>query len=231
MKISGFGRIQGGRIDEDIIISGSSHINGDLECNAIRMSGSLLIAGALITHGDVKSSGKFRIDGGLNGEKDINFSGSATVGDGITVQGTLKTSGSFRVNNDVIASLGFISTGSSTIKGDLISDKVINLDGSARIYGDIKAEDVLIDTKYQWSLQKIFSAKKHPYRIRGSIYAKNKVEISRVLVNKDIKGRNVKIGERSDIEGIVYYVDNLDVHKRAFLRNKPIKIKLEELKI
>jgi len=229
MKISGFGRIQGGRIDEDIIISGSSHINGDLECNAIHMSGSFLGTGALITHGDIKSSGKFRIDGGLHVDKDINFSGSATVGNGVIAQGTLKTSGSFRANNKVIVSLGFISTGSSTIKGDLVSDKVISLDGSARIYGDIKAEDVLIDTKYQWSLKKIFSAKKHPYRIRGSIHAKNKVEISRTVVNNDLKGREVKIGERSNIEGTVYYVDNLDVHKRAFLRNKPIKIKLEEL--
>ncbi|MFX1406473.1 MAG: polymer-forming cytoskeletal protein [Promethearchaeota archaeon] len=229
MKISGSGRIQGGRIDDDIIISGSSHINGDLECNAIRILGSLRSAGVLISHGDVKSSGKFHIDGGLHGDNDINFSGSATVGNGVIAQGTLRTSGSFRANNKVIVSLGFISTGSSTIKGDLVSDKVISLDGTARIYGDIKAEDVLIDTKYQWSLKKIFSAKKHPYRIRGSIYAKNEVEISRVLVKKDIKGKNVKIGERTDILGTVYYVDNLDVHKRAFLRNKPIKIKLEEL--
>ncbi|MFW9936581.1 MAG: hypothetical protein ACFFD5_02975 [Candidatus Thorarchaeota archaeon] len=229
MKISGSGRIEGGKINEDMIISGSSHIDGDLECNAIRISGTLRSAGALTTHGDVKSSGKFHIDGGLHGSNNINFSGSATVGNGIIAQGTLRTSGSFRVNNNVIVSLGFISTGSSTIKGDLISDKVISLDGSARIYGDIKAEDVLIDTKYQWSLKKILSAKKHPYRIRGSIYAKNKVEISRALVNKDIKGRDIKIGERSDVKGIIYYVDSLDIHKRAFLRNKAIKIKLEEL--
>jgi cytoskeletal protein CcmA (bactofilin family) len=229
MKISGSGRIQGGKIDEDLIVTGSAHIRDNIECNDVRISGSLHGIGALISHGGVKSSGKFHIDGELHGDNDINFSGSTTVGNGIIAQGILRSSGSFRVNNKVIASLGFISTGSSIIKGDLVSDKTISFDGSARIFGDIKADDVLIDTKYQWSLKKIFSVKKHPYRIRGSIHAKNKVEISRAIVNKDIKGRDVKIGERSDIEGIVYYVDNLDVHKKAILRNKPIKIKLEEL--
>jgi len=229
MKISGSGRIQGGKLDEDVVVSGSGHIIEDLECNGIRSSGTLRGAGALISHGEIKSSGSFYIDGYLHGDNDAKFSGSASIGDALIVQGALSASGSFRVGSKVTASLDIVLSGSSRIAGDLSSEAAITLDGSARIYGNIQAEDVYIDTRYQWKLKRVFSAKKYPYKIHGTINVKNKVDISRTRVYEDVKGREVHIGERSDIRGIVYYVDTLKVHKKATLHNKPIKIKDGEL--
>lgn len=229
MKISGSGRIQGGKLDEDVIVSGSGHISENLECNGIRSSGTLRGAGALISHGEIKSSGSFYVDGYVRGDNDAKFSGLASIGDELVVQGALSASGSFRVGSKVNVSLDIVLSGSSRIAGDLLSEAAITLDGTARIYGDIQAEDVYIDTRYQWKLKRIFSAKKYPYKIHGTIHAKNEVVISRTRVYEDVKGRDVNIGERSDIKGIVYYVDKLEVHKKATLHNKPIKIKDGEL--
>jgi len=229
MKISGSGRIEGGKLEEELIVSGSGHILDDLECKGIRASGSLHGKSALITHGDVQSSGSFQIGGFLQGDNDAKFSGSASIGQEVALKGILKSSGSFRAGGDVSAISGISTSGSANITGNISSEKEVSFEGSARISGNIAGEDVLVGTKYLKLGKRIFAKKKYPYRIYGSIKARNNVEIFRARVVGNITGRNVKIDKGSYVKGDVYYVDTIEIHPKAKVLTQPVQIKEEDL--
>ena len=44
-----------------------------------------------------------------------------------------------------------------------------------------------------------------------------------------MRGRTIKIGRGTQVLGMVYFVDNIEVDDKAILANKPIKITEEEL--
>jgi len=221
ISVSGSAKISGGKVDKSIRISGSGKINGDLECNELTSSGSLEGSGNITVHGDISSSGTFNVAGFLYGDESADFAGSAQVGNIVTIQGSLVASGTFIGGNFVRGEQGITLSGSSDINGNLSSEKSININGSTEIEGNVVAEDVIIG-----NLEKI---RKQHYRIHGSIFAKNDVNVIRTQVERDIKGRNVKIGRGSEIFGNVYYVENIEIDEKAKLANEPIQIKLEEL--
>ena len=103
----------------------------------------------------------------------------------------------------------------------MFSQKNINIDGSTTIRGDINGDNVYIGVHAV-----IIGRKKtrRPYIVDGSIIAANNVVIYNSLVIGDVKGRNVKIGNRTDISGNVYYIDNIEVDAKATLANDPIQI-------
>jgi len=229
MKISGSGKIEAGKLDEDLVVSGSAHIRGDLECNRIKSSGSLKGEGNLIIHGDVKSSGSFRITGCLQGDNNAHFSGSAKIGQGIILQGQLKSSGSLRVKNSVSALLGIKIYGSARIAGNLYSQKDVCIDGLTKISGYIEAENVKMGDENKKIIFHIFKKKKYPYMVYGTIRAKNKIDLCRTMVMGDVIGREIIINKNSYIEGKVYYVDSIEIHPKAILKNNPIQIAENEL--
>lgn len=221
ISISGSANISGGKVNKSIRISGSGKINGDLECNELTLSGSLKGSGNITVHGDLSSSGSFSVAGFLYGDESADFAGSTQVGNIITIQGSLIASGTFKGGNFVRGENGIKLSGSSDINGNLSSEKSINLDGSANIEGNVVADDVIIGVP-----EKI---KKQHYKIHGSIIAKNNVDIIRTHVDGDIKGKEVTIGQGSEILGNIYYVDTIEIDKKAKLANEPTQIKLDEL--
>ena len=220
MKISGSGTLSGGKIDDEIHISGSAKIKGNFECNGFQSSGSLRGEGSLTVHGDVKSSGSFRLIGSLHGDGNAKSSGSMTVGGEILVKGTLVNSGSLRVGDRVEALQGINISGSASVKGGISSQKLIKITGSSTIHGDVSGNDVTLGRER--SLGK--SIYKHLSKVHGSIFAKNNVDLIRSFVVGDVRGRNVYIGEGTEISGNLYYVDSIEVHKKATLANEPIQI-------
>jgi len=220
MKISGSGTLSG-KIDDHISVSGSAKISGDFECNGFRTSGSLRGLGNLTVHGDIKSSGSFRVMGALYGSGNAKFSGSTTVEGGVEIKGELGNSGSLRSGEDIEALQGIRLSGSTKVGGGLFSQKNITIDGSTTIRGDINGDNVYIGVHAV-----VIGRKKtrRPYIVDGSIIAANNVEIYNSLVIGDVKGRNVKIGSRTDISGNVYYIDNIEVDAKATLANDPIQI-------
>jgi len=222
VSASGSTKISGGKVNKSLRISGSGIINGDLECNGLTSSGVIKGSGNITVHGDISSSGSFNIAGFLTGEEDADFSGSAEIGNVINIQGSLIASGSFKAGHFVRGEQGIKLSGSSEINGNLSSEKNITIDGSTYIEGNVVAEDVLFGV----SREKI---KKQHYKIHGSILAKNNVDIIKTHVEGDIKGKVVTIGQGSEILGTVYYVDNIEIDKKAKLTNESIQIKLDEL--
>ncbi|MFX0011987.1 MAG: hypothetical protein ACFE9R_16855 [Candidatus Hermodarchaeota archaeon] len=229
MKISGSGHIDGGKIEDDLIVSGSARIKDSFECNNLHASGSLNGPGGFIVHGDIRSSGSFHIGGSLQGDDDAKFSGSASIGQEINVKGKIDTSGSFRAGDNVYALSGLTSSGSMRITGDIFSEKEINLMGSARVSGNIQGEDVFIGSRSYSLGKRVFGKKFYPFRIYGGIKAKKNVELLRARVVGNIVGRNVKIDEYCYIKGNISYVDTIEIHPKAKVFMKPVQISEEEL--
>lgn len=225
MRISGSGTIQGGRIEEEVITSGSGRIKGDLECDGFRSSGSLSSTGGILSHGNIKTSGSFHIDGNIYGDADAKFSGSATVSKEVVLQGYLSSSGTFRAGSNVNAPLGVSSSGTTVVSGDLTSDKIIEVSGRGKIKGNVKGEDISIGSKVQ-----IGRPKKFWSRIDGSVEARNRIELINTKVFKNVVGRNIMLRSTA-VYGTVFYVDNLEIGRRVSLDNEPVKISEEDLKI
>ncbi|MFW9877364.1 MAG: hypothetical protein ACFFG0_30105 [Candidatus Thorarchaeota archaeon] len=225
MKISGSGRLSEGTINDELAVSGSAKIEGNFECNGFRSSGSLRGEGDLIVHGDVRSSGSFKLRGSLRGDGNFRSSGSASIDGETIIHGTLSSSGSLRLGNKAEALQGVRSSGSFHIQGELLSHKIIEIEGTLTAENDIKGEDVFFGTTLVRA-RKIF---KHPFRIFGSILAKNRIDITGARVEQDVKGRHVIIGRGTEVLGTVYYVETIEVHKQANLSNEPIQIKVEDL--
>ena len=229
MRISGSGHIDGGKIEDDLIVSGSARIKDTFECNNLHASGSLNGPGGFIVHGDIKSSGSFHIGGSIQGDNDARFSGSASIGQKINVNGALNTSGTFRAGDNVYALSGLSSSGSARITGDIFSEKEINLMGSARVSGNIQGENVFIGSRSYSLGKRVFGKKFYSFRIYGSIKAKTNVELLRTRVVGDIISRNVKIDEYCNIKGNISYVDTIEIHPKAKVLMRPVQISEEDL--
>ena len=217
----GSAKISGGKTNKSIRISGSGTINGDLVCAGLTTSGSLKGSGNLIVHGDISSSGSLNIAGFITGNESADFSGTTQIGNLTKIQGSLIASGSFKAGHFVRGEQGIDFSGSSEINGNLSSEKDVKINGSTYIEGNVVGENVAFG-----SPDKI---KKQHYRIRGSIHAKNIIDIVRTHVNGDIKGKDITLGRGTEILGNVYYVNNITIDKKAKIANEPIQINLDEL--
>ncbi|GAH14479.1 unnamed protein product, partial [marine sediment metagenome] len=114
---------------------------------------------------------------------------------------------------------GIRLSGSTKVGGGLFSQKTIDINGSATIKGDISGDNVYIGDQ---SVSIGRKKSKCPYIVDGNIFAANSVEINNIFVQGDVKGRNVKIGRRTDISGKIYYVDSIEVDDKATLAHAPI---------
>ncbi len=217
LSVSGSAKISGGKLNKSIRIAGSGKINGDLECNGLTSSGSLKGSGSITAHGDISSSGTFNIAGFLYGDGDADFSGSTQIGNIIKIKGSIVASGKFKGGHFVTGDQGIKFSGSSIINGNLSSEKTIRIDGSTYIEGNVVAEDILIGVDEHLR-------KKQHYKIHGSILAKNNVNISRTHVEGDVKGKIVIIGRNTEILGTVYYIDKIEIDKKAKLAVEPLKL-------
>lgn len=136
LKISGSGEAGGGRYDE-VSISGSGKITGDIECNSFKISGSGKVQGNLSTK-DFRISGSGSILGELNCiEGKISGSGKITSNvkaDDFRISGSGKIEGDFRGKE-------FGISGSGTVLGGIYCEKM-KLSGSATIEKSIEAEIV-----------------------------------------------------------------------------------------
>ena len=221
MKISGSGTLSKMNIKDIIRSSGSVRMEGDIECLGFRSSGSARGEGNLTVHGDFKSSGSFNLHGSLHGDGNAKSSGSATVDKEININGALENSGSLRVGKGVEALQGIRFSGSTRVDGGLNSEETIEIDGSTTVKGSIKAKNVLIGTLTHFGGKKV---KKHPYKVFGNIFATNDLELINTFVEEDVRGRNVKIGRRTEIMGKVYYIDSIEIDPKAILTHEPIQI-------
>ncbi|NHJ87319.1 MAG: polymer-forming cytoskeletal protein [Asgard group archaeon] len=219
MKVAGSSTISGGKLNEIVRTAGTTKINGNLECEEFRSSGSLKSSGSIIVNGDFHCAGSFNIAGSLSVSGNAKSSGSTTIDGEMTIKGYYSKAGTLKVGSHIEAQEGVKIAGLTKIHGSLMSKRDVDLRGTVTIDENIKAENVYIGMLID--LQPLI----HPYKIYGNIVAENEVNIKRALVKGDIKGRTIIIGFGTEVQGEVYYIDNIEIHPRATLAKEPIHIK------
>jgi len=65
--------------------------------------------------------------------------------------------------------------------------------------------------------------------ITGDIAVKRNVSVNNIKVLGEIQGRIVHIGEKSKIQGNVFYVDEIKISSDALLMHEPVKISADQL--
>lgn len=141
IRIVGSGVVSGNPVKTvEFKVAGSGRIQGPLECETVKVSGSCDFDGD-VRCVDFRSSGSSRIAGSLHGE-DVDVSGALEVGKDLSAV-DISTSGSLRVDGSVEGQ-DFHSAGSVQIHGDLrVGDVDIELGGSSRI-GTIQGQDIRV---------------------------------------------------------------------------------------
>ena len=119
--ITGSGTINPGVYD-NVKISGSGKVNGDIECKLFSCSGSGKIAGNI-------TCGGFSCSGGMH------------VYGKIISEGNLKCSGAVNAESDVNVREAHIS-GASSIGGSMSADKLIHVSGTIKVNGSMSAEEI-----------------------------------------------------------------------------------------
>jgi len=221
MRVSGSSTLPDGKINDDLVSTGTTKINGNLECEGFKSSGSLNGKGNLIVHRDFRNSGTFNLIGSLSVDGDAKSTGTTTIDGEIRIIGEYIKSGTLRAGNHLEAINGMKMSGLSKIKGNLMSKKDVEIRGNATIDGNIKADNISIGMPIDRR------PIKHPYKIHGNLIADNTINIKKTFVGGDIKGRDVIIEYGTEVVGAVYYINSIEVSSRATLAKKPMQIKEE----
>lgn len=232
MKISGTGTIGGGKYNE-VKISGSAKIEGDIDCSYYKCSGSstangnvksrmIGISGSTKICGNVDTeemavSGSSHIMGSVNTKK-LKISGSSIIEGSLHTE-SIKISGSVSINEDCEAE-DFYAKGNFNIGGLLNAGNIdIEMYGKCEVK-DIGGENIKIKLgtgHFFIRMINLFSnyAKLVTGVIEGDdIYLEN-------TVAKVVRGNNVIIGPNCDIE-IVEYRDKVDVGENSKIICKKI---------
>ncbi|MBU3178002.1 polymer-forming cytoskeletal protein [Clostridium estertheticum] len=147
LKISGSGSSGGGKYN-NVFISGSGKINGDLDCVYFKTSGSSKVIGNLKAE-TIKISGSSKIEGNVE-VKDIKISGSTHV------------IGNLKSENVSIS-------GSTHIDGNLYAEEV-NISGSVNIGKNCEAECFKANGGFK--IEELLNAGQVTIRLGGNCFVK-----------------------------------------------------------
>jgi cytoskeletal protein CcmA (bactofilin family) len=143
LKISGSGSAGGGVYDE-VKISGSGKITGNVECNEFHISGSGKVEGNVKAK-EYKTSGSSRITGDLEAE-DIRISGSSHITGDVKCE-EIKVSGSAHIEKGL--SGGEISISGSARIDESLRGEQVRISGGIDIKGDCESEEFIARGSFQ----------------------------------------------------------------------------------
>ncbi|UYP47043.1 hypothetical protein NEF87_003328 [Candidatus Lokiarchaeum ossiferum] len=224
MQFNGMAKIPAGEMPYDININGFGKIQGDFKCDSLHANGLLSAKGKLEVRGDLQVDGLFKCNDSLKVTNNVNFGGMGKINSNVTINGELNAEGAFKCKADVFVTEKAMFAGSAKINGNFTSQDNLTIKGRASIYGNIVGKNITISRTED--VKSFFNRKS---RIYGNLAAQKDIIIDDIKVEGDIQGQNVNIGENSIIYGKIFYVDELNIDKDAYLENDPIQISLEEL--
>lgn len=226
MRFSGAARLPGGVVPRFVRVSGACKIKDDIEVNGIHCSGLLRSAGAIISHGDINVSGAFRSKKSVSATGNVKVSGAMKVKGDLDSTETITVSGASRVDGSVTANQGMKVSGRAVTGGSLKSDGEIEVRGWVKVGGNVVAQQVKFKTTNEF--RRLF---KNLWRsqIEGAILGRELVDVDNIQVDGNIRGKVVKIGQNSRIDGTVQYVDDLILANDVELRVQPVRISLQDL--
>lgn len=233
--ISGSGQLAGG-LYENITISGSGNINGDINALNVKISGSAHFYGdvssdSVTVSGSAKfdshintsrflSSGSSRINGHLHCHE-VTSNGSLSCKQDIRAE-EIKNNGSMHVNGDVEAE-SFNTSGGFHIKGLLNASKInVNMSGRCFVH-EIGGDQITV----RYSRLNILStlirslADQFGYadswRLRSEQIEATDVSLEWSKVGI-VRGNRVNIGPGCNI-GLIEYTETVNIHPKAIVDN------------
>lgn len=204
VSISGSGVINGDVQCGDLSISGSGKIKGNIECIKFTTSGSSSVKGNLLCK-EMRTSGSGKVEGNVKVIGILNMSGSGSMGGDLEaeearISGVVKVLGNIRCDKLRIS-------GSCKAEKNIDAEEVI-VDGILKNTGLISAERVVVDTR-GWGIECTFN------EIGATHVAiNNRGELDGIIgrVIELFTGRNGRVTGNS-IEGDTIYVENAKVKK------------------
>jgi cytoskeletal protein CcmA (bactofilin family) len=218
IRISGMGSAGGG-VYNQVIISGSGVINGDIECNTFSSSGTSQILGNVKSK-YIKTSGTSKIDGSIRCEE-MKISGSTVVNGNLQVN-TMDISGSGKINEDLSCEEVSIS-GFTKIDGNCDAEK-FKSSGKFQIDGLLNAGEIKISMCGKCSVKEIGGEKieitlgKNYLGVVGNLIntlINNKAQMVTEIIEGDdiyientiaevVRGNSIKIGPKCEIQKVEY---------------------------
>lgn len=229
IKITGSGRTSGG-VYNNVTISGSGDIAGDVECVNFTINGSGHVSG-LLKAKRATISGSARIDGGVQCEDEFKISGTSRVGSDVKCA-SLHVSGDSHLFGNLTAEQIHIM-GSSKISGDCNAEQ-FNAEGGFEIGGllnagvielhlhpwgsrakEIGGEKITVTHSIYGWISKFFNPHGRFLLETGTIEGD---EISLEGTKAEVvRGANVKIGADCEI-GLVEYTGTFEQTDGAFVK-------------
>jgi cytoskeletal protein CcmA (bactofilin family) len=233
IKISGSGSAGGGKYNE-VIISGSGKINGDIECVEFKTSGSSKVIGNLKAE-TIKISGSARIEGNVEA-KEMKVSGSTHV-IGEVKSEILKVSGSTHIEGSLygeeIGIMGsvhidknceaesFKASGSFKIQGLLNAEQVKIIIGGYCSVQEIGGENIEVRLNPVDSffikkiIDKVFNSKGE---LTTELIEGNEIYLENTNA-KIVRGNNVTIGEGCNI-GLIEYSGEINISSESIVKEQ-----------
>lgn len=205
---AGCGIFGGGKYD-NVRMSGSGQIDGDIECASFSSSGSVRCNGNLRCRGTVKTAGSATVTKDIVCDDSVSFAGSVTVG------------GSIKCRE-------LSSAGSIIVKGDGIEAETAKIAGGATISGLLNAESVTIRHNGEVTIDSIGGSEITILLSRGEnhgFFTKAKKSNKKLVVKESIEGdtitlegvkaksvvgRIVKVDENCEI-GTIRYTESAEI--------------------
>ena len=233
IKISGSGTAGGGKYN-DVSISGSGKINGDLECKDFKTSGSSKVIGNLKAE-TIKISGSARIEGNVEAEE-MKVSGSSHVVGDVKSQ-SIKINGSTHIEGNLYGE-EIIIAGSAHIEKNCEAES-FKASGNFKIQGLLNAGEINIRIGGNCNVQEIggehIEIRVNP--IDNSLFKKvidkmfnSKGELTTELIEGDeiylqntnakiVRGNNITIGEGCNI-GLIEYSGEIIISSDSIVREQ-----------
>ncbi|HIW35344.1 MAG TPA: polymer-forming cytoskeletal protein [Candidatus Paenibacillus intestinavium] len=229
--ISGSGQLAGG-LYENITISGSSNINGDINALDVKVSGSahfygnvsaesVTVNGSAKFAGDINtnryiSSGSTIINGNVHGRV-VTSNGSMSCKKDIRAE-EIKNNGSLRVIGDIEAE-SFNSAGGFHVKGLLNASEIkVNMSGRCFVH-EIGGDQIIVKYSRLNIISTLFRSLFEQFGY-GDIWRLQSEQIEATDVSLEwskigiVRGNRVNIGPGCKI-GLVEYTDTVDIHPKA----------------
>lgn len=218
IKISGSGKVGGGKYNE-VRISGSAKIEGDIDCSEYKCSGSSTAKGNVKAK-IVGISGSTKIEGNLNTEE-ITVSGSSNILGSVVAQ-KVKISGSSEIGGSLHTEDIQIS-GSTSIDGDCEAEN-FHARGGFNIGGLLNAGNIEIEMYGRCKVKEIGGetinvklGSSHIFSRMINFFTDNGRLVTGVIEGDDIyleytdakmvRGNNITIGPNCNIEVVEYRND------------------------
>lgn len=232
MKISGNGVIASGEYD-NIRIAGSGELNGLIRCTSFHCAGSSHADGDIECENELKIAGSGSFDKSVKAGE-LKIAGSMACNGDISVGGKLNCAGTLSCDGSV--KVGYFNLpGAATIKGDTEAE-IIKVDGKIDCDGLINAEEIEIRFVNGMNISSIGGSKISIYEYgkpknrriwlplfsslvkHEKVFVKNSIEGDVIalegVVTPRVSGRIVAIGEGCNID-IVQYSEKIEISPNA----------------